>query len=490
MPPVTHSPAEVLAAFVAFEEQEHLFDRELLGVAYWQLIRHDVFRATLQALGLAERAHLRLEELPLSHWLGAQLSQLPKTLWRSQLAGLPRADLLVATHPRHQRYHDKYICPYSQPLLWGTERSRVLLTGHFQGRYFGDDAGEETRYVDLGLVISHALFRAREWAGRGLPPSAAVEIAGLTERMAAQLGAAPPKAEILRRVRTAVLASVGLKPWFERLLGRVQPRLIVNVVGYRLVHQLLTLGAREHGIPVAELQHGTIGASHPGYTFAPGRRPAAFPDHLLLFGDIWRELTPGLPLPAAQMPAIGYGWLELQRGSHPRRPGSGKRRVLFISQRGIGRELAAIAMETAAQLPAAEFEIVFRLHPSEAPGWQANYATLTGAGVRVEEPAARGLYAAQAEADVQVGVYSTALLEGLAFGLDTCVVTLPGHEQLAFLYERSLAQRAASADELADILRAPPQPSERASEALWAPNPRERFKHFVEAMLHGDAAQA
>ena len=54
-----------------------------------------------------------------------------------------------------------------------------------------------------------------------------------------------------------------------------------------------------------------------------------------------------------------------------------------------------------------------------------------------------------------VGAYSTALLEGLAFGLDTCVVTLPGHRQLAFLYERGLAHRVDDVDALFAVLEAP-----------------------------------
>src|SRR5262245_55788144 len=125
--------SELLSAFIAFEEREHLFERTARGVRYWQAIRHDVFQETLQAAGLAERAHLRATELPLSSWLPAQLRALPVTLRRSAWAfaprassggtaratasvtGIARADLLVANHPRHVLSGGHYICPYSQP---------------------------------------------------------------------------------------------------------------------------------------------------------------------------------------------------------------------------------------------------------------------------------------------------------------------------------------------------------------------------------------
>jgi hypothetical protein len=479
---------ELLLAFIAFEEREGLFDRRLHGVAYWPLVRHDVFRETLESLGLAERAHLRVEELPMRHWFGSQLLQLPKTLQRSRLTHAPRADLLIAAHPRHVPYQGMFVCPYSQPLLWGTARSRVLLEGHFQGRYFEPDAGEITRYVDLALVRAHAEFRARELRGAGLTPRDRSEVHSLVESLRRALGSAPEPAAVFRRVRTAVLTALGLTPQLTRLLDAVRPKLIVVVVGYRLVNQLLTQVARSRGIVVAELQHGTLGAGHAGYNFASGRRPTTFPDYLLLFGDLWRTAAPGLPLPAERTPAIGYGWLDLHRtAAHAHTERSTIRRVLFLSQRGVGRELAKLAAALSQLLPAHEFELVFRLHPSEGIGWEQAYPELTSSGVRVERAAERALYASQDAAQVQVGVYSTALLEGLAFGLETFLVELPGHEQLAMLSAAGLARTVANAEALAVALRA--TPTARSSidntggEALWARGAAANFARFVERIV-------
>jgi hypothetical protein len=478
------TPTAALSAFLAFEEREQLFERTLLGVAYWQLIRHDVFRESLEALGLAAQAHLRLEQLPITSWLGPQLRQLRTTLARSQLWSLSRADLLVATHPRWLPYQGRYICPYSQPLLWGTSRSRLLLTGHYQGRYFAPDSGEPTRYLDLGLVLSHAQFRVRELLGRGLSADDTRELTELTRRLGLQLGAAPEPAAVIRRARTAVLSQLGLSPQLERALDQVQPRLVVNVVGYRLVHQLLTLHARARGIPVAELQHGTIGQAHAAYNFSLGRRPAAFPDYLLTFGEVFRSLTPGLPLPADHVRAVGYGWLALQQGAHPRATRAhGPRRVLFISQRDIGPALSQLAVDVQARMPKGQLEIVYRLHPSEGQGWRERYAALAASDIRVEEASARNLYAAQSEADVQIGVYSTALMEGIAFGLDTVLVGLPGHEQLAFLVEQNLARRADDAATLSDLLQAPRLPTAAQPDTLWAPDPARNFANFVEEVI-------
>jgi hypothetical protein len=474
---------ELLAAFIEFEEREQLFDRSLRGVRYWPLIRHDVFRETLEHLGLAERAHLRVEELPVGHWLGPQLRQLPRTLQRSRLTHAPRADLLIAAHPRKVPYQEQFICPYSQPLLWGTSRSRVVLEGHFQGRYFAPDAGEVTRYVDLALVRAHAEFRLRELGGGGLGGAVRTEIEQLVQGLTHALGGAPTTSAVLRRVRTALLAALGLVPRLSLLLDRVQPKLVVVVVGYRLVNQLLTQAARSRGIPVAELQHGTLGAGHAGYNFAPGRKPETFPDQLLLFGELWRQATPGLPLPAESTPAIGYGWLELQRAQHARRAAGTPRRILFLSQRGIGRALSRVASELHERLSPSAFEIVYRLHPSEGIGWQTAYPELAQSGIRVELANENALYASQCAAHVQVGVYSTALLEGVAFGLETFLVELAGHEQLALLSDAGIARTVANADALAAALLQPSAAHTLADDALWAREPAANFARFVEKII-------
>jgi hypothetical protein len=530
---------ELLSAFIEHEERAHLFERSARGVRYWHAIRHDVFQETLQAAGLAERAHLRVGELPIRSWLPAQLRALPTTLRRSMFLGVPRtaadwvagpaaggwvarraaagffpraadlglrlprsaarsfglaraanawfglptAELLVANHPRHIFDHGRFICPYSQPLLDATRRTRVVLEGQFQGRYPTPIPQQPTAYIDLALLAAQAEYRVASWRGHGLSAQDLAELHGIREGLARALGAAPPTAALVRRARTAVVTTLGLWPRYERLLDRVQPRLIVNVIGYRLVNQVLTEVAHARGIQVAELQHGALGASHPSYNFAPGRRPESFPDHLLLFGQLWRNATPGLPLPAAQTPALGYAWLEMQRERYRRLSPTLPKRVLFLSQRTIGRELALAAVRLREACPTDSLHVVYRLHPSEHVGWRDAYPELARAAIEVQAASSAPLYAAQRDVDAQVGVYSTALLEGLAFGLPTYVLALPGHEQLDVITSAGAAQLVPDVETLIDALRGPPPAAPPAADALWAKGATGTFERFLEQTL-------
>ncbi len=475
--------AELLAAFVDYEERAGLFDRALLGVRYWHAIRHDVFQESLQALGLAERAHLRVTELPIRSWLPGQVKALPTTLERSLWRDLPRAELLVAAHPRHVLSDGRYICPYAQPLLDATPRSRVVLEGQFQGRYFSPLPDQPHAYVDLALVAAHAEYHLASLLGRGFGARELAQLEDLRAGLERALGAAPPSAALERRARTAVLATRGMTPRFERLLDQVEPRLVLLVIGYRLLNQILTQVARGRGIPVAELQHGALGATHPAYNFGPGRRPASFPDHLLLFGSLWRDATPGLPLPPENTPAIGYAWLELQKARYGRTSPREPKRVLFLSQRSIGPALARVAVELRAICPASSLQITYRLHPSEHQGWREAYPELARAEIDVQAAASEPLYAVQRDSDAQVGVYSTSLLEGLAFGLPTYVVDLPGHEQLGVILDAGLAGLVPDARALAEALRynasAPPAAARARPEGLWSPTPAASFDAFL-----------
>lgn len=472
---------EVLSAFIEHEERASLFERSARGVRYWQAIRHDVFQETLHAARLAERAHLRIGELPIRSWLPAQLRALPTTLRRSLLA-LPRADLLVANHPRHVLHDGRYICPYSQPLLDATPHSRAILEGQFQGRYPTPVPDQPTAYIDLALLASHAEFRAKTAIGAGLSKRELAEIAELREGLQRGLGFAPPLAAVARRVRTAVIAHLGLRPRYERLLDRVQPRLVIVVIGYRLVNQVLTQVAHERGLAVAELQHGSLGETHPAYNFAPGRKPESFPDELLLFGDLWRQATPGLPLSAAHTPAIGYAWLEMQGARYERVSPAEPKRVLFLSQRSIGPELSRAAARLRELVPAERLHISYRLHPSEHIGWRETYPELARSAIEVQAAHSAPLYAVQRDSDLQVGVYSTALLEGLAFGLPTYVLAISGHEQLRILTTTGAAQLVADADSLAKVILEPAAAAE-ASEALWARGATARFEAFLGRVL-------
>jgi hypothetical protein len=220
-----------------------------------------------------------------------------------------------------------------------------------------------------------------ELAVRRDPARAAVaEAEPIVRRLIAQIDH-PIEPELVERAVRTTLARVPRAPRiaaaFGDLLDRVQPRLIVMqgaAYGDR-AGQLLE--ARRRGIPVAELQHGWIGAAHAAYSFGTAASSpllrAALPDTLLTFGEFWHDDI-AVPFPLV---AIGKPGLDAARrrvvpvADRPRR-------VLVAS--GVVRpaETEAFVLTVRDALPAG-WRVTFRPHPQERSNVAGRYPRLIGA---------------------------------------------------------------------------------------------------------------
>ena len=93
--------------------------------------------------------------------------------------------------------------------------------------------------------------------------------------------------------------------------------------------------------------------------------------------------------------------------------GSASKRILIVSQGECTTALVKLAVELR-RLAHSEYEIVFKLHPSEVP-FEDRYGELRQInGVRIETGA--DIYACIGAAGHVVGVSSTVLFEALPFG--------------------------------------------------------------------------
>ena len=214
----------------------------------------------------------------------------------------------------------------------------------------------------------------------------------------------------------------------------------------------LMAGARAAGVKIVELQHGFISRYHLGYSYPRGQKSPYMADELWTFGQYWSDET---PLPSAlKTRVIGAPYVEQlaqEHGAAEKHAG----RIVFTSQGAVGEQLLPLALSTAQSLP--NREVIFRLHPSES---LADFEQLLAGrelppnfSLSAREP---NIFALLASAEVQVGVFSTTLLEGMALGCRTAIVALPGFEYLDLVVERGDASIARSEQELVAAIEAAP----------------------------------
>ena len=259
------------------------------------------------------------------------------------------------------------------------------------------------------------------------------------------------------------------KKAIRRLLTRLSPRLVVVVVSYGRNKMLFVETAKELGIPVIELQHGTMHEEHIAYHYAKGEQIMQFPDKLFLFSDFWKRKIQ-VPIPDSSLIPVGYPYYEKQAGNYRNHQRKDKRyTVLFITQKTIGSYLADLAVELYRLLPESDYRIIFKLHPAESENWNATYPDLENTGIEVITGNSESVYYYFAESDMQIGVYSTAIYEGLGFNLKTLILKVGHYEVMQDLVNAGYASFIESAD---DVLKAIHSHDKRENDAgeFWKTN--------------------
>ena len=243
-----------------------------------------------------------------------------------------------------------------------------------------------------------------------------------------------------------------LLPLYIRLFKRLKPKLVFVVVSYN--NELIIEACKKLNIPTVELQHGVITPYHLGYAYPEGQLKQLFPDYFFSFGDFWNNSV-NFPLPKKQITSIGYSFLE---GEKKRFTGQSKnKQLLFISQGAIGDKLSKFASDLINEnVEKFGFELIYKLHPGEYNHWKNSYPWLLEASlqskIQVIDDSSSDLYQLMSSSEIVVGVFSTAIFEGLSFGVKTFVLDASGIEYMETLIQEKAVIKISSAKDLIDYL--------------------------------------
>ena len=136
-----------------------------------------------------------------------------------------------------------------------------------------------------------------------------------------------------------------------------------------------------------------------------------------------------------------------------------EKQILFISQGVIGKYLSELAYETASNINDSQnFKLIYKLHPGEYGTWKENYDYLTKAvdkfdNITVIVKNQLPLYELFAKSYYQIGAFSTAIYEGLAFNCKTFIINVPGVEYLDDLIDKNIVKKVKNSKELIDYLK-------------------------------------
>jgi hypothetical protein len=247
---------------------------------------------------------------------------------------------------------------------------------------------------------------------------------------------------------------------------------------------LITTIAKSLGIYVIELQHGTMGRYHIAFNFKITHELAGLPHEIFTFGKFWNETT-RISQNGVKLTAVGSPFYEQKIQSITKVQPHPKTRVLFLSQETIGRQLAEMAVALSKKLNPEKYEILYKLHPREYHSWRLNYPK-NFADANLQILTNVDLYELLNQSDVHIGVYSTTIMESLAFGKPLILFKTFGVHHFADLVAAGRAILVETVDEMAQVI--PRQLKFNADSKdisyYWESNSKEKILRRIQEILN------
>lgn len=426
----------VFSELLDLEIEYELFDLRVDGVRVWERIRLRTFRQVLYECDIINTAHDKTARTPRTYL------QALATLVRSGIQSNPlladQHEFFFFGHPRRKIEDDGHWWDlYCDPIYDEVDLDYVHMSANDKLNRHSPRKTANYRNLDFVQLLAYALREGKSLAPV-IPPAVHQTLQGFSSELDDRLGV---DIDIEQIVTENLARRTSLKPFYDRMLRRVAPAVAVMVVSYG--NETFIESCHDRGIPVVELQHGVVNRYHLGYSYPGKREKEVFPDYFFSWGEAWNRMVE-LPLSPDSIIPVGYPYLE-QRVSDLQDIAS-EEIAMFISQGTIGEELSRLAVEFAEQNP--ELEVVYKLHPGEYDRWDTAYPWLTDAPLEVLDSNEPSLYELFARANYQVGVYSTALYEGLVFGNETYIADLFGADRMEGLLEEGDATLVSTASEL------------------------------------------
>lgn len=457
----TGAPPDVqslLAGLVAMEAEHDFFSLRMRGRRFWDYLRYAVAYAGLEQTAVYEEPSRVLtgSRAPDDLWSG--FAHLAATAFRRPA---PCA-WLVINYSRKSQIDGKEVNIHTYPLIKHFSAAhRVLLVD------------PQPVSVPVEGLYPCEVLRSRPWHLVDRVRSSATRftaaerrvLTDISEVLAQRMGVT---LDLVALARAHFLFQSRRRAWYGRLLAATRPRVILYCDDG---HQKgLIEAAADEGIPTVDLQHSLISPLNILYLY-PDSLSEPLPtisDHIFTFGSFWDSQY---RLPAART-AVGFPYFEQQRDEAlAQAPKNRDRGIIVIGMTFPREATAGVALQLARQLPG--HTVYYKLRHEEYENWRDRYSPEFAAqpNLVVIDSNDVPLYQWFARCAYQVGINSTAICEGLGFGLTTFILKVGWYKEMEYFYRHGHMFLVEQADEIVETIRSGASPvSPIGLESLFRPN--------------------
>lgn len=472
--------------FIRIEQKYDLYHLDVDDVRPWMYFRFHFWNYQICRELLSLSGNIQRKDGIKSH--GQQLKNKLRSIMSSNARKICKADIVFCAHPRRIKINGYFECIYTDCLLDRYPKG-IVWEEPFLEQHLTPVKAEHIFYTDL-LEMKARWYRK---AHSRLKTSRYQRIYDQIQKDYAEplreIGEVYQYTisyeEIYAKLTEIVLEVRALRETFGKRLDRIAPRLIVEVVWYNKGSMVLNELAKAKGIPTVELQHGTMHTAHAAYQFADGCGEInQFPDYVFMFSEYWKNCA-HLPIDDARIRVTGYPYFERQLCQYRNsdiQEGAIKN-IIFVSQGTIGRELSRLAADLCDLLDETKYHIIYKLHPGEYDGWQERNPELLKDNIEVIDSREHNIYEYFPMCSIQVGVYSTAIYEGLGFGLTTYIYDVGHADTMVELCQQGYAVYVKSPGELYEHIIASETNGANKGKEFWKMNSLENICDEIDKLL-------
>lgn len=436
-----------------FLEIEHKYDLNqdrIDDFAYWTYFRRDIVVDIMRRL----EAEGELYVYPTrSRWTQAR-ARLGTIKYAVMSGRLPKKkhDMLILNAERRVWEEDHYECIYTDKIAANYPDSVVMERPYFQ-KHFRPVKTRNLVYTDFIEIKTMVHW----YACRSFHKKQVSEIReALYQKISKPIGEICSAYRVIYDINQILDKMVCgyyvyqmKRKEFSRILDKLEPKIIMEVVGYNIDCMIINELAAERGIPTVELQHGVTGKEHIAYNYSVGTRVKQFPQYFFAFSKFWIDMA-RYPLSQDKLKDVGFPHLCEKAGRAKAVTGRCfPNQIIFISQPKIGEMMSEIAVELNELISHEQYKIIYKLHPGEYERWKERYPKLAASDIEVIDNSKIDLYELFAASVCQVGGYgSTATFEGLEFDLKTYIMREGAYPIIRALCEKGIAQFFDTAQDL------------------------------------------
>ena len=480
---------EMIKQIIQIERKHEMHSKSVLEVNYWIFLRRWII------VDLKSEKHHQSNTDIKGKVSGAGKLKIGLELLRNSYFRHYKAPketrAMIFSHPRRVFRDGVYECTYTS-LLAEAFPGSLMLERPDPYQHLSPIPEKHIIYVDRSIVESNISYKWNTLFCKKKKRQAIAEILNqigpVIEEINETFHVSLSKQHYADSVYRHVILYRSKRRYYEKLVRKYKPKVIMEVVSYLPECLILSELGKKYKIPTVELQHGIIDETHPAYHFGPDIKLPQLPDYIFVFSDYWKELVPS-PFTDKQIKVTGYPYFERdvrkykERMEKERESGQEEIRICFISQWTIGAALSKLALELEDKLreTGKSYKIFYKLHPGEFKDWKEKYPRLAESSIEVVGQGDMSLYEMFAGCQIQIGVASTAIFEGLGFGLKTLIYRISDAEMFQQVCDKGYASYINGVEDILKEMQL--DHSKKQEQSFWKMNSLETMKEELETII-------